>query len=842
MIETVFQKLVNSSVDGIFAFDRHYRFTVWNPVVEQLFGVPRAEVLQKNAFDVLPVLKTIGEDEFFAQALAGQTVVAKDRSYQHDQPGQTKYFETHYSPLFDDESTIVGGMAIIRDITDQKRTIDELAVLSEVSQAIGSSLDTTAILDKIIAHTTRLLQAAATSVALYDEEQGDLYFATAYGQNAQFVMGKRLALGTGIAGWVAQHGEPLLIPDTTADPRFFKDFDKAGGFSTRSILCVPLQTKGQTIGIIEAMNKKGGDFNHADLRLLSSLAASAAIAIENARLFEKAQQEIAERKRAEKALRQSESRYRRLFEDSPISLWEEDFSAVKTYLATLQQQQKISDLKTYLVQHPDIVEYCSTKIKVLDVNQVTLTMFEASTKQEMVGSLSRMFGPESYEQFIDVLVAIAQDTPRLDFEAINYTLTGQKINVAVNWTVAPGYEKNFAKVLVSVVDITKRKQTEFELQAYRDHLEQLVQERTAKLEQAVAEIAAAHDQIDAILHSVADGLIVTDLNYRIILANPAAEALLGSKLHEIVGREIGEAIKDENLRAAVHNTLQRQSRGYEVDVELKSQYNERQKVMRARTAPVVDGERGQAIGTVTLIQDVTRLSEINRLKSELLSTVAHELRTPLTSILGFSEILLTRTLDDERQNRYLSMINEQSANLTKVVNDLLDVSRLESGRPLDLKLEQVDMAKLIRDIVLPFQETAPDYNIQLQGVSDLPLVIGDPFRLMQVGRNLLSNAGRYSTSPGNIIVSASVIPGYLKISIQDEGIGMRLEEQDYLFEPFYRADASNTAQEGVGLGLAISKLIVEQHGGQIWIDSEWQVGTTVHFTVPLAEPENVDTN
>ncbi len=782
MIRTVFQELVNSSVDGIFAFDRNYRFTVWNPAAERLFGFSDAEVLGRNAFDVLPFLKEIGEDQSFANVLAGQTVVAKDRPYRHHLTGHPGYFESHYSPLLDDENNVLGGMAVIRDITDQKRTIDELAVLSEVSQAIGSSLETTAILDKIIAHTTRLLQAAATSVALYDEEKGDLYFATAYGQNAQFVLGKRLPLGQGIAGWVAQHGKPLLIPDTSTDSRFFKDFDKAGGFSTRSILCVPLQTKGQTIGIIEAMNKENGTFNQDDLRLLSSLAASAAIAIENARLFERSQREIIERKRAEKALRESEVRYRRLFEDAPLSLWEEDFSQVKKYLAQLQQQNNINDLRTYLEQHPDIVEYCAGLIKILDVNQITLPIFKASTKTQILGNLDQIFGQKSFAQFADVLVAVAHEKQRLDFETVNYTLTGQKIDVAVSWTVAPGYEKTFAKVLVSLIDITERKQTETELQAYRKHLEQLVQERTSKLELAVDESAAARDRIDAILRSVADGLIVTDLNYRIILANPAAEALLESPLDEIMGKEIGEAIKDDSLRETVRNTLQQNSRGYNVDVELKSLYNERQRVMRARTAPVVGTQHGQPIGTVTIIQDVTRLREMNRLKSELLNTVAHELRTPLTSILGFSEILLTRTLNIDRQHRYLEMINEQSVKLTKIVNDLLDISRLESGHPLDLKLEQIDMVRLIQDVVMPYKETSPEYNIQLEGVADLPPIVGDPFRLVQVGRNLLSNAIKYSSPPGNIIIRAAIISDYLKISIQDNGVGMRLEEQDYLFE------------------------------------------------------------
>jgi PAS domain S-box-containing protein len=304
VIGPLFQELINSSVDGILAFDQEYRVTVWNPAMARLFGVSQAKVIGNFAFTVFPFFKETGEDAYYAQALAGKTVVARNRPYVNFQTGQAGFFEGHYSPLMDETGHIVGGMAVIRDITDQKRMLDEMAVLSQVSQAVTSTLDTGAILDMIIAHTTRLLRAAATSVALTDETRGDLYFATAYGENAEFVVGKRLTMGQGIAGWVAQCGQPVLIPDTSRDSRFFKDFDQMGGFTTRSILCVPLQTKGQTVGVIEAMNKESGPFNDQDLRLLALLAAPAATAIEHARLYEQAQREIAERMRMESAERE----------------------------------------------------------------------------------------------------------------------------------------------------------------------------------------------------------------------------------------------------------------------------------------------------------------------------------------------------------------------------------------------------------------------------------------------------------------------------------------------------------------------------------------------------------
>lgn len=183
-----------------------------------------------------------------------------------------------------------------------RQRAEELSTLNTISQAISSTLDLPETLTVITESTVRLLHVEAASVVLLDHEAGDLMFAAASGQAAGFVRGQRLALGQGVIGWVVEHGEPVLVPDTENDTRYFSDFDEKSGFVARSILCVPMQTKGQTTGALEAINKEGGFFDQEDLKLLTRLAAPAATAIENARLFAQAQQEIAERKRVEAAL------------------------------------------------------------------------------------------------------------------------------------------------------------------------------------------------------------------------------------------------------------------------------------------------------------------------------------------------------------------------------------------------------------------------------------------------------------------------------------------------------------------------------------------------------------
>jgi signal transduction histidine kinase len=173
-----------------------------------------------------------------------------------------------------------------------RQHIEQLTTLNKISQAVTSTLDLQETLTIITDHTTRLLGVAATSVVLYDEEREDLWFAAASGQGSEYVLGMRLAIGQGIVGSVFQRGQPLLVSDTSKDTRWFGGFDEESGFATRSILCVPLQARGQTIGAIEAMNKETGSFDEEDLRLLTAMAAPAATAIENAQLYEAVRQSM----------------------------------------------------------------------------------------------------------------------------------------------------------------------------------------------------------------------------------------------------------------------------------------------------------------------------------------------------------------------------------------------------------------------------------------------------------------------------------------------------------------------------------------------------------------------
>jgi PAS domain S-box-containing protein len=371
------------------------------------------------------------------------------------------------------------------------------------------------------------------------------------------------------------------------------------------------------------------------------------------------------------------------------------------------------------------------------------------------------------------------------------------------------------------------------LEDYSKTLEEMVEERTREVNSALKDTAEARDRIDGIIKSVADGLIVTDTYNNVILMNRAAEDLLGVRLSEVIDRPIEYAIEEKTLRERVRETLDKKSTGYFFDFQLPGDDPKHPRIMRARTSVIYDSERKET-GIVTIMHDVTHEREVDRMKTEFISTAAHELRTPLTSIQGFSEILMTRDdLNLGERNRFLSYINKQSVDLTNIINDLLDISRIESGRGFALNKLLYNTTDSIKNVIRYFQEQYKEHKFEIVPL-DSPLELyADKEKMEQVFKNLLSNAAKYSPGGGMIRVIEKVSGGEYVVMVEDNGVGITAEQLEKVFDKFYRIDASDTGVEGTGLGMTIVKHIVEAHKGQISLESEPGKGTVVTFRVPI---------
>ncbi len=243
---------------------------------------------------------------------------------------------------------------------------------------------------------------------------------------------------------------------------------------------------------------------------------------------------------------------------------------------------------------------------------------------------------------------------------------------------------------------------------------------------------------------------------------------------------------------------------------------------------------GYKTGTIFVNRDITKEHEINTLKNELINTVSHELRTPLSSILGFSELLLTNKGANERKAKYVELIHKESKRLSQLVDDFLDVQRMESGKT-DYHLKVVVVEDLLNDLVqnYSFQES---HTILIDNQAENTTVLADNERITQVILNLISNAIKFSPDQNEIKISLSQEEDYLKMVVQDYGLGIHPEDIPYLFQKFHRIDNSETRKiGGTGLGLSIVKEIVEYHNGRVWITSTKDVETSVHVLWPLSK-------
>ncbi|OKL36879.1 ATP-binding protein [Domibacillus mangrovi] len=240
----------------------------------------------------------------------------------------------------------------------------------------------------------------------------------------------------------------------------------------------------------------------------------------------------------------------------------------------------------------------------------------------------------------------------------------------------------------------------------------------------------------------------------------------------------------------------------------------------------------EKVGTIFVHRDITREYEVDQMKSELVSTVSHELRTPLSSVLGFTELLLTKNLKPERQKKYIETIHKEAIRLTNLINDFLDIQRMESGKQ-QYNMQSLAIDELAIEIVNRFRHEK-NHHVHLVDKARHINVKADQERLVQVFINLVGNAIKFSPNGGDVMISLENVNEMLQVSIKDEGIGIPKNDISNLFQKFKRIDNSSRRKiGGTGLGLSISREIILKHGGEIWIESEEGQGTTVYFNLPL---------
>ncbi len=342
----------------------------------------------------------------------------------------------------------------------------------------------------------------------------------------------------------------------------------------------------------------------------------------------------------------------------------------------------------------------------------------------------------------------------------------------------------------------------------------------------VKKLVMEKEKSEAVVNNLSSPLIVTDQDHKIVLINETAKELFSIN-QDVIDTHFLEVIQAEEIFEYIKNPDAKEKKTFKLKKDDKERH------YRISTKQVIDEDEEYQF-TVTLLEDITRLKEIDSMKSEFVSTVSHEFRTPLTSMnMGLSMVINEDTGElNEEQRELLEAAYEDVERLTELVNDLLDLSKIESGK-IEMEFDKVDVNDIIEKTLNPFYKQAEEKEIELKfkQSEDNIFAYADPSKISWVISNLVGNALRYADE-GKIKVNAEIKGRRVLVSVSDNGPGIPKEYQSKIFDKFVRAGNDKDEKSGTGLGLAISKEIITAHNGRIWVDSEEGEGSTFSFYIP----------
>jgi two-component system phosphate regulon sensor histidine kinase PhoR len=372
-----------------------------------------------------------------------------------------------------------------------------------------------------------------------------------------------------------------------------------------------------------------------------------------------------------------------------------------------------------------------------------------------------------------------------------------------------------------------------------DKLSKAIDELAIQFRNRIDEVSKERDYLQTIFKGMAEGVLVVDERGRILVANHALRQLLQLP-PSVANRTALEIIRNAQLEEAIRNVIrQGNSTLFELNLLLPLGKTFEVNVVQITPSPEEKEKGAEGVrGAIAVFHDITRLKELEKVRQDFVANVSHELRTPLTTIKGYAETLLDGALQEEVAAQFVQVIKRHADRLTKIVEDLLTLSKIES-KEFQLKSEDALVVEMIDDAIDFVKEAAERKGISIRKNDISPLLSAHADRgyLEQVLINLLDNAIKYGREGGEIIISAiEQSLGEVQLSMKDNGPGIPKEDLPRIFERFYRVDRGRSKElGGTGLGLSIVKHLVQAHGGRVWAESQLGEGSTFYFTLPCPD-------
>ncbi|MCA9916494.1 MAG: GAF domain-containing protein [Anaerolineales bacterium] len=716
--------------------------------------------------------------------------------------------------------------------------------MGNVSLALNSSLDRETVLNLICSEGRRIFNV--NGAYIWQLEGDQFVGSAAAGHGAKDFLGTTISKDDA-ASFVAQlanTGEPTFVNRVTIKDEVNVRLPYPE--TIQSVLGVPLQREDDLTGIlILADTKQANRFSNKDVSWATTFGVQVAIALQNAKLFEELRafnetldHRVAERTRA---LNDESNRVKILLR-------------ITTELSASLDQDRVLNQALQLVN--GVVHAQEGAILLLDQESGEF-IFQAAIGSErpiplggMPSGLMRHQGLAGWmvdNRSAVILHDAHQDARWLERETsmkqrsvLGVPLISNEAEEVIGVLMMFHAEPNaFTDQQLDLVEAAAIQVTNAISNA---SLYKLIFEQAEQLGSMLRTEIIQKANLEAILESIADGVIVADSQNKVDIANLPACNILDIPRDQLLGKSINELLGlyghfGESWLQTINDWSHSTDR-IEQWTFLADQLEIEDKFISVHLSPVLSDN--QFYGTVSIFRDITKEVEVDKLKSEFVSTVSHELRTPMTSIKGYADLMLMGAAGQmtDPQIRYLKVIKNNADRLHMLVNDLLDISRIETGKT-GLDLRPLDIPQIIEQVVEGhlhgrIQHESRTLDVQTDIAPGLPLVNADQARVTQILTNLLDNALNYTPDNGRITVTAQATHSYVHISVRDTGIGISKENQEKIFDRFYRAEDSEVQRvPGTGLGLAIVRSLIEMHGGRLKVNSELGKGSTFTFNIPV---------
>ena len=735
------------------------------------------------------------------------------------------------NPLATQVAVAIENARLYKELEDR---LSETTTLQEVSRVVNSALDLQQIFERVVRELAQAFHYPLIGLYTLEGSHLSLQASHGYGQAAAHVA--RPLVGKGIVGRAAATGEPIFLRDVA------NSTDELPSHPwVRSEIAVPIIADDRVLGVLTVAAGDDDPLDDNDLALMRTFAAQVATAMSNANLYEQMvklsaelEQRVEERTRE---LREERDRIDTLYRIAVELTASLDLDMVLSRAMDLVGEAVGADTGVlFLVDpHSDLLIHRAS-MQTSGPLPPGGRRIELRTDEGLAGWV--------LQHRESVLVDDVQTDPRwakIPGTETRRSLIGAPLIandvvlgcIFFNSDTPGAFNEGHLRLVEAAANQVAGSINNAEL--YR-----MIREQAERLGVMLRSQQTEAAKSQAILESVADGVMVTDQTGEIILFNAAAERTLGLTREQALGRPASEL---SGLYGAGAETWAQTIERWRADPLsytgefLSEQIEVEDRIISVHVSPVLHGR--EYLGLVSVFRDITREVMADRIKSEFVARVSHELRTPMTSIKGYADLLLMGAAGEvtAEQRRFLETIKNNADRLSLLVNDLLDISRIEQGR-IELDIQPIDLRELMRDVLDTFEgrmnQEGRNLTLQAEFDDDLPTIEADYGRITQVVTNLVGNAYQYTPDEGRVTVRVSREDGGVQIDVEDTGIGIPAADLDRIFERFYRGESHPIVfgTAGTGLGLSIVQQIVEMHNGRVWVESEEGVGSTFHVWLP----------